>query len=222
MNNTLERLAYLPLAASLAAGVGGYYLPAGYIQDLILGLCTTLLGLGLGIILVNKYLSASDKRIAAIPLLKLIHPNIIRLHNDLFLEAGRSAFGKDKLESLIDILQKHKRSAQAFTPQDRDALYTHIMSMRADLIEQYDLLGDQFRELSTIIGWSFDPRIVAAALEARLQFAAFKTARYADDTSPEEKIKVIEAFFNGEAASGKVLELLIGHLGLRREEWTGG
>ena len=179
---------------------------------------TTLLGLGLAVAFVNKILYSSERKAAAIPLLKLIRPNIAKLHNDFFIRAGRARFGIENFEHLLHVYQQHKRNPEAFAPEQRDQLYDFLKQNRTDLIATYDVLQDQFRELATIGGWSFDPRLVSAALSARLNFATFKALPWDDATAT--KLSAIEAYFDGEADASKVFTVLTEHIGLNREDWA--
>ena len=97
------------------------------------------------------------------------------------------------------LYQKNKGNPQAFSPDQCNELHSAIMSKATDLLRVYDLLIDQFRELSMITGWSFDPSVTAAAVQARLSFVKFKSIHGASDQ--DSKYQIVEAYLDGEAAA---------------------
>lgn len=203
--------------ASVVLIVVSYYLAGGFWQNVLIGLATTFLGLGMAVLVVNHFLTSSDKRIAAKPLLKLIAPNVRRYHNELFLRYGYEKFGKDQFQSLVKLYQKHKGDPKAFSPEQRKALYDAIEVEKDDLLRVHDALGEQFRELTLLLGWSFDSRITAAAMDARLNYATFRSLNW--DESEETKLSAIESFFDAEAATAVVFAQLTKHLGLQESDW---
>jgi hypothetical protein len=210
-------LTFGSFTVAAALGTTGYFAPAGYVQDLLSGTATTFLGLAVALVLVNYYLTASEKAEAAAPLLKLIQPAIVELHNDLFIRLWDARFGIDKRKSLLSKYDSNQRNPKAFSPKECDAIHNVIISKAADLVRVFDLLIDQFRELSMITGWSFDPSVTAAALEARLWFVKFKSLQAATDQ--ESKYQIVEAYLDGEAAATAVFEKLITRLGVPRTAW---
>jgi hypothetical protein len=218
----MKRLLWIVTLGLLAVAVGlaawGSHFPPGYVQGLLSNTATTFLGLAAAILFVNLYLASSEKGAAAAPLAKLIEPAIRELHNELFVTHLRNTFGIEKFRTLMDIYQeKNQRNPRAFSPEQCDEIHAAIMAKGKELTRVYDVLIDQFRELSMITGWSFDPSVTAAALEARLNFVKFKTLQEATDR--QAKYQLIEAYFDGEAAASAVLEKLVRRLGLRDHQW---
>ena len=217
MHKAALTVGYLSIVLAIVLAAIGYYIPPGYWQDLIVGVTGTFLGLGVAVLAVNFFLGASDRKAAAGPLLKLIHPNVMRVHNDLFVRLWNESFGIDEGQRLIDIYQKNKRNPKAFSPEQIERIYNCVTSKKDELVQVYETLGDQLRELSTLAGWSFDPHIVAGALEARLNFVTVKSLIAATDT--DSKYKLVEAYLDGEAAASNVLARLTKHLGLADTDW---
>lgn len=208
---------WLPALGSfgVAAGVGitGYFLPGGYAQSLLGNAATTFLGLAIAVLLVDFYLTSSEKAEAAAPLAKLIEPAIRELHNNLFLDLWDAKFGIDTRTTLLKKYNANKRNPKAFSPDECNNIHDAIMSKKNELIRVYDLLIDQFRELSMITGWAFDPSVTAAAMEARLNFMKFKSLK--DATDQDSKYQALEAYLDGEAAATAVFEKLVRRLGIR-------
>lgn len=138
------------------------------------------------------------------------------------MTVGRNAFGIHEFDRLMTTYTEHKGNPQAFSPDQRDRLYDCISKIRPQLTETFDLLQDQFRELSTIAGWGFDPRLVAAALNTRLNVATFKAHSWDEQISNESKLRAIESHIDAEAAATRVFQLLAEHLGLEKEDWLRG
>jgi hypothetical protein len=217
MNKSIRLLGLLSIVMFFVLAYCSYASPTGYWHELSLGLSTTFLGLGLGVLAVNAYLASTDKRLFSEPLLKMILPNVQELHNDLFITHGRKTFGKDQFEHLIDIYSKHNGDPQAFSPEQRNSLYAAIESRKSDLLRCFDLLQEQLRELTLLLGWSFDSRVTAAALTARLNYSTFKALNW--DGTDATKLTTIEAYFDAEAATSAVLKHLVAYLGLKDHEW---
>ena len=217
MRRPIRILALLLLLIAFVLGTIGYFLAASYLQSLLANVATTLLGLAVALFLVNYYLASSEKAEAAAPLVKLINRAIGELHNDLFVRHWNNQFGIAKAKELLAVYDKNKRNRNAFSPDQRDQIHAAIMTRKDDLLRVYDVLIDQFRELSMITGWSFDPAVTAAALEARLNFVKFKSLCSASD--PDSKSQIIEAYLDGEAAASAVFQMPVARLGLGESEW---
>lgn len=217
MNRTVSLLGMLSISIFGFLAYLAHTLVPGYWQDLALGLATTFLGLGIGVLAVNAYLSSADKRQFAKPLLKMIAPQVEELHNELVIQHGINTFGKNDFERILEVYKKHKGDPQAFSPQQRDALYAAIELIKPDLIRVHDILTEQLRELTMLLGWSFDSRVTSAALSARLSFATFKAANW--DGSDETKRVTIEAYLDSDAATGAVVHHLIAYLGVKESDW---
>ena len=194
-------------------GFIGFHVPVGYSQGLVGNVAATVLGLAAAILLVSIYLTSSEKGAAAAPLLKLIAPAVTELNNELFIGHLRDTFGIEKGKTLVGIYRKNKRDPHAFSPDQCNELYDAIVAKEADLVHVYDILIDQFRELSMITGWSFDPAITAAALEARLNFIKFKTIQALPERGLGERYQVVEAYLDGGIAAQSVVAKLADRLG---------
>lgn len=217
MNRTIQLIGLITLLLSLTAGWFGHELSPGYWQDILVGLATTFLGLGLAVIVINHFLSSEEKRHAAAPLLKIISSNVQELHNELFVGHLRHCFGNEEFESLMNIYRKHKGNPDAFSPKQRDEIYQAIELKKTEILAVYEALQEQLKELNLLLGWSFDSKITGAALTARFHYATFKAVRW--DGSEQTKKITIEAYIDAEAATSTVFSLLTKHLGLKESDW---
>lgn len=220
MQKRLLASGIIVLVAGVIIGAAGYFVPVGYLQSLVAGASTTVIGLGLAVLVVNYYFSASDKRAAAIPLLKLIDPNVTELHNALFVGHWTDRFGTAKATDLIRIYQTNRRNPRAFSPEQCSEIHSVILDKKDELLRVHELLGEQFRELATMTGWSFDPMVTGTSLEARLNFVTFKAV--CDKSDIDSKYKLVEAYLDGEAAATGTYDLLARHLGMKRADWLEG
>jgi len=217
MNKQIRLIGASTSIVALLCIIAAYYQSASFWQSLLIGLGTTFLGLGLAVLAVNYFLAASDKKLAAKPVLKLIGPNIHKLHNDLFIRHLHKKLGKDQFETLIALYQKHNRNPRAFSPQQRDAIYEAVLEKKDELMSVYEALQEQLRELTLLLGWSFDSRITGASLDARISFATFKAASW--DGSEDGKASVVEAYLDAEVTTSAVFAALTKHLGMKDNEW---
>lgn len=217
MNKKIKHIGLLAILLSVLGMAISYSIPQGFWFSLVMGVSTSLFGVGLAVIVVNYVITSSDKKSASEPLLKLIAPNIKTLHNELFIEHLHDQLGKDQMESLIGIYEKHKRNPRAFSPEQRDKLYEAISLKKNELNNTYDALQEQFRELTMLLGWSFDSKITSIAFSARLSMATFQASSWDDEDST--KLNVIETYLDIEGETGTLFSRLCEHLGLKESDW---
>ncbi len=213
---TTSRLGYAAIAIAVVIAIAGGFL-SGYGQQVALAVMAAVLGLGLVILFVNSILNSSEKREAAQPLMQMIQPYVVRLHND-FVRKGRDRFGIEGFATLLNLYTRNSRKPEAFSLEDRERLYVYVAEQRQELTGYYDILQDQLRELTTIAGWSFDPTIVASALSARLSIATFKALKW-DNMDDKSKLKAVESYLDIEAETSAVFRKLVLYLGLKDEDW---
>lgn len=209
--NPLQRITAISSVVALASLVGSYWL-TNYWQALVLSVGSAVLSVAIALVAVNRILLGAEKKYAAVPLFEFIQPTIHRLHNDLFVELGRTSLGKEQFEGMIGLYQKHQRSPQAFTPKQREDLYKMISGVRDELIAVYDLLSEQLRELTSMVGWSFDPKLMGLALKARLKAANFKSLPF--DDADQSQQKIIEAYLDIDGIFITLADVLVTHAGL--------
>lgn len=97
-------------------------------------------------------------------MLRLVASTSTQIHDVLFLTLGWDTFGKARFGELIDIYEKNKRSPDAFSPQDLNALYEMIMSKKSEIVELYLKTEANARDMATILGWTYDQKILGAGL----------------------------------------------------------
>lgn len=217
MNKAILKIGIATLVGSLIAAGAGYRIEPGFWQNILVGLATTFFGIGLAVVSVNHFLSSSDKKQAAAPLLQIIRPNVQELHNKLLLEHFHDCLGKHQFETLLGIYWEHKGNPQAFSPEQRETMYQVIAKVKSEVVRVHDALQEQLKEVTLLLGWSFDTEITGAALDARLHYASFKTIHW--DGSDEAKLLAIKSFLNAEAATSAVFGMLVSYLGLKDDEW---
>lgn len=218
MKLTAKGIGTVAIIGALAAFAGAYWL-CGYWQNLSISLASVAMSLGAAVLIVNHFILSSDKKLAAKPLAKLIAPNVHKFHNDLFIQNGRDTFGKEKFESLLGIYAKHKGNPEAFSPEDLKAIYESVKKQKDDVAKVFDLLQEQFKELTIMLGWSFDTKIISGAFEARINYATFKAAAW--DDSKESQLIIVEAFMDADSATSLVYDSLLHYLGLKEEDYQG-
>lgn len=190
-----------------------------YAQGVALSFGTTLLGFGIALFVVNGLLDSSDKRLAAFPLLKMMARSVSHYHNNLFIENCRLAFGKEEFSKLIDTYQKHKNDPKAFSPEQRDRLYGIITDNEDELKQTVEKLGRELEEVSNIIGWSFNPKIMRDCLEVRLNSREFCDMDF--DSDVNTKLRACELYLDMEADATAILNRLAGYIGLSQDEYMG-
>lgn len=217
MSFNVKTTGYATLAGATGLFAVGYFVPPSFWQNAIVGIASTLLGLGLAVLVVNSFLMSHDKKAAAKPLLQMIAPTVRELHNELFLDLGYDKFGKDKFHSMMDLYKKHKGDPECFAPEDRTALYQSLEENRSELNRTYSLLAEQFREMTLMLGWSFDAQITQVAMSARLTFSQFQVLKW--DSSKQDQLDAVEAFFDADVMSNQLFSVLATYLGLSKTDY---
>lgn len=217
MNKQIKIFGTVSLVVAIALLVTGYFADDPFWQPLLISLSTTILGFGIALFVVNHILMSADKKAAADPLVKLILPNIRRLHNDLFIRHLMAELGAAQMEEWLKTYSRHKADPKAFSPEQRDKLYEVIKLRENDLKNVYESLQEQLRELTLLLGWSFDSKIMSDAFSARLSMATFLASSW-DDEVPT-KLSIIEAYLDIEADTQALFKKLMYYVGIDDSEW---
>jgi hypothetical protein len=211
------RIAAASLMSAVALCASAYF-AHGYWHDLAMMLANVAVSLGVGLLVVNRYLNTDERRRAAMPLLRLIAPAIQEFHNEHFIRRGRLAFGTPVFNELIASYQKHGRRPDALSPAQRDGLYELIKTGKAEFEPIITRLLDTLKEISSILGWSFSPSLMRNILDCRYNIVALQNLKY-DDTI-EDKLRACEHLLDFEADSAAVLRDLTSLLGMKEQDYT--
>lgn len=205
MHRTLMILMTASVAAFVGTGIGGYFLD-GYLQQIVLALFGTFVGVFIGLVVVNIVLDKSARQIAAGPLIALVQNPITSYHNDLFIRPGRDRFGIDAFNRMIEKYKTNHGNPQAFTPQERLAISQLIDDKSEECRQCLDEIDAVLTTAISVLGWSYDAKIIAAALTCKNYIAEFRlVATPADDN---DRLKRIERYFDIDGSSGAFLRML--------------
>ena len=172
----------LILGSLLLAGVAFYFgtqTSDPFYQNIISEIFGTFVSLALGLIIVNVYLESAAKRQAVRSLFQLCNESIARFHNQ-WLNLCWAKFGRDGFTELGLEYIKSSGKPQALKKDVRDAIY-NLVKGNTSLLLLIDRLEETMTELSRMAGWSLDPNLLSACLEARLAIARLKASTW-DDT----------------------------------------
>lgn len=184
-------------------------------QSLYFGIASAFFSVFLGLMVVNVVLSSKDRKRAAAPLLRLIAELARFQHNWLFIKLGRDTFGIDKFNRLLSIYQKNGRSAEAFTPENLNALVEMVLSKKTDIMKSYSEIEHNARDMAYILGWGYDAKILAAILNTRTDVVKFLRLIGTESLSFSSKQELIAAFLDVDAALGACVEGLAAKLGVQ-------
>ncbi len=193
------------------------YFTSGYWTSLFLNLASTLIGIGVGIALINVYFDVKSRRRAIQPLLQLITPSIAKVHNSL-LRRGFDNFGMPQFKEIMDRYHVNNRDPRALSPDERNKLYDIVKSDKNGVLALYDMLESDLRELTIVLGWSFDPQILASAFACR--YAITKMRSVVFDDSDQCKLDVCEQFLDVDGAASLVFARLVKVTGQGSEVYT--
>ncbi|MBX7486947.1 hypothetical protein K3177_00315 [Qipengyuania sp. GH25] len=210
VNNVPIRFAWLSLVLAVVCVAGGWY-TAGFYRELLISLFGTFGGLAVGLFVINFYIDKNSRKIAALPLALLIETAVNRLHNDYFVGIAHAKFGSTKFGSMLDEFGEANREPTAFSPEDRQALREMILKHKDQIKAAIQDLDQRFSTLITVLGWSFDAQVVAAALEAKRNASELIAALDTDD--PDQEYRLIKHWFDVDATANSTRSFLAKILG---------
>ncbi len=187
MENIPKRFAIFAGLVTATCAIAGWFL-SGYPKELAVSLFGTSGGLFVGLIVVNIYIDKSSRKVAAVPLALLIETAINRLHNDYFVEIANQKFGSTKFGAMITDFGEGKREAQAFSPEDRCALRDMLMHHKNGIITSVEDVDKRFSTLIDVLGWTFDAKVVAYALETKRNASELIAALNSEDPDATERM----------------------------------
>lgn len=165
---------------------------------------------GLGLFLVNFLVDQKSRRIAAAPLSRLVSLPIMSFHND-FIRWGREQFGITSFNAILDEYAANRGDPVALSPEQRDGMDKILDKNSAMIDEYFSLIDERMSDLINVLGWSFDAKIISAALSCKQNIAEFNENH--DPTDASSRLKRIEMYLDTDGTSGAVLEHLYAVLG---------
>lgn len=209
------------IAAIISVLIGAavvYYgsgLQSQYYQGVMANLGTGIVGLGIGVALVNVYFDYHSRKAAVRPLLLLVAPSIAEHHNDL-LDDGFDTFGKASFSELLDRYTSNSGDPRALSPEERTKLYSMVKAKKPQHDAKLLKLDAELRELGTILGWGFDPSVLGASFVCRFAIAKF-LATTCDDTDQTVK-SICEHFLDVSLSAHRTFDGLINIIGAPKSE----
>jgi hypothetical protein len=201
-------------ALMVACLIAAYFTQSPFWQAFLINSSTSFLALGAGLLFVNVYLEGKARKGAVRSLLVLSHRAIVDFHNDL-LTAAWSKFGRDQFGKIADEYVKAGGRPEALRSEVRQGFY-EMMKSDKNLASRLVALEEALTELSRLAGWSLDPRLLEACLDARISISRLKAT--ALDDSDKAKNDVTEHILDTEFHSSKALRLLKELAGLDDKE----
>ena len=193
----------------------GERLTSSYYQSVAANLGTGVIALAAGIALVNVYFDYHARRRAVRPLLKLVTPSIQKHHNDLLQEAW-NVFGKPQFGELLSRYASNNGDPLALAPDERRKLYDMVKPKKKTHDDLLLKLDAELKELSFILGWSFDASILESSFSCRFAITKFLTTT-CDDTDQSVK-DICEQFLDIAFMSHQVFDGLVTIIGMPKDE----
>lgn len=205
MEHQIKKLAIAFLAGAIASLVGAYY-AGSFAQQALLNVFGTALSAAVGLLIVNVVLDKKSRRIAAGPLMQLIHEPITHYHNDLVLEVGKNKFGIPNYSRIQDAYNNNGGNPQVLSQPERvmfnDMIEENILEINS-CIDEIDL---RLSDMINVLGWSYDAKIISSALHCKRNILGFKSL--ANPTNDADKLRRIEYFIDIDTSSSAVIVTL--------------
>ena len=183
-------------------------------QSFFAGLSSSLFVLGIGVLAVNLYLESASRRNAVKALFMLSQTAIGEFHND-WLRSCWAKFGRDEYGRMGNELTKVNLDVSAIKKEARAAIYDIYVSsptLRARVAELESVLS----ELTRMVGWSLDARLLTACLLARTTMAELKVQ--ALDGSDESIDAVTKQLFHLDITTQAARKTLMRLAGIKEED----
>lgn len=182
----------------------------GKISEFSVSIFTTFLSLSIGLFLVNVFIDQKSRKVAAAPLARLVSLPIMSFHND-FIKWGREKFGTADFNRILDIYSENNGDPIALSPDQRSRMSQIIVENKDLINDHFRLIDERMSDLINVLGWSFDAKIISAALNCKQNIAEFY--ENLDAVSDAESLTRIEMLFDTDSSSGALLEYLFSVLG---------
>ncbi len=209
MRKTAIRYFFAFGIVTIASGLLATFL-VGLAQQFAFSVFSAALSVTMAIAIVNVILDQKSRRLAAGPLARLVALPITDHHNSQ-ITWGREKFGTADFNALITKYEANGHNPIAFSPVERDQIDEMIDANIGDIEDQHNLIEERLREMIGVLGWSFDARIIAAALTCQQNIAEFNQNNPPIDD--ETKLKRIEMYIDIDSSATAALEFLVGVLG---------
>lgn len=142
-------------------------------QSFFAGLSSSLVVLGVGILSINLYLESASKRDVAKALSYLSLTPICHYLN-AWVSRCKAVFGRDAYAKIWKELIAAKQDVNALQKDVRKKIY-EIYANSTDIRERIFDLETTLAELTRIIGWDLDPKLLTSILVARTEIIRLKS-----------------------------------------------
>lgn len=205
MEHQIKRLAIAFLIGAMIALLAAYY-AGSFVQQALLNVFGTALSAAVGLFIVNVVLDKKSRRIAAGPLMQLIHEPITYYHNDLVIEAGRNKFGIPNYGKITAAYNNNGGNPQVLSQPERAMFNELIEENIVEINSCIDDIDSRLSDLINVLGWSYDAKIISAALHCKRNILGFKSL--SNPVSDTEKLKRIEYYIDIDTSSSTVIVTL--------------
>jgi hypothetical protein len=182
-----------------------------FISNVMLALFSATVSIAIALFIVNFLVDQRSKRIAAAPLVRLVQGPILHLHNEYFIRLGREKFGTHQFNSLIDAYQNNGRDPIALSPDQRERISEMIEDNKSEIISAAKSIDVRLSDLITVLGWSFDAKIIASALTCKQNISEMLSN--IDPLDDVQRLKRTEMYLDIDASASGVLKRLVEVLG---------
>lgn len=199
-------LIFWNFALAIVFAVVAWFTDSDYFCPFAINLATTFFAVGWGVIVINIYLERSARRSAVAPLLGLAHESIAQLHNTL-LDTMWARFGKEPFGRLLDGYRESGGKPTAISAPERREFYDAVKKDRSKLYDLLDQLDVTLEEMSWLVGWNLDSRVLGAALTSRRAIQHFKKIEFKD--TEEDQLAVLEHVLDADLSAQVVRARLL-------------
>jgi hypothetical protein len=192
--------------------VSGFFTASqsGLAQQFGLAIFSASLSVAMAVAIVNLLLDQKSRKLAAGPLARLVSLPIVKHHNAQILW-GREKFGTADFNKLIDKYESNGHNPIAFSPSERDQFAQMISENIKDIESHHTVIEERLREMIGVLGWSFDAKIIAAALNCQQNIADFRLNNPPEDDNA--RLKLIEMYIDIDSSATTALSCLYAVLG---------
>lgn len=181
-----------------------------YWCGLLLGLGTSLLGIALGLLILNIYIQGSTERGAVKAFLLWTYP-VFRSRHNLIKEQFWKEFGKQDWDRTLEFFKENRMNVGAISHEKKLKIIGVLKGSEQRHRIACDDVEGFLSEMEFLFGWTFDRIILQYIFLARSDFRRFRGCDFDDDRHFED---ICESFLRSDVHCTYLIMKLLGILKL--------
>jgi hypothetical protein len=182
-----RKLIFISVLLGGAFTIGGYFVPEGYWQSLLIELGATFLAVAVGIVAVNIYLD-KDSRKAAIKSIVQLSGSSMNAYHRHITNLLLTRFDADEATTIVRKYAEHNGDINFIKPDHRRWIYDLAKADQARIAAVVNDLERTLEEVTSLVGWDLDSSLLASTLHARQSIRLYREIPFDDSEEAMKRI----------------------------------